>query len=407
MDSRLSYYATMLIKAGVNLQPSQPLVINADVAMADFVHLIVDEAYLADASDVFVRWRDGHTSRARFQHGAEELFSAIDPWIVDQTMHFVKKGAAILSLVGDDPNLYDGIAQERLASYSKAYNLALKEYYDLMMADHLRWCVAAVPTVPWAQLLFPGLSPEQSLQHTWDAILAALDVTDDRSWQRALEKYEFLAHKAKELTALRLTHLHMTTGAGTDVMIGLPQHHVWAGGSGIAQDGITFCANLPTEEVFTAPDKNHVDGVVYSTKPLFHMGQKIDGIYLKFSQGVVVDYDAQVGKEALKTLLETDNGAKRLGEVALVPFDSPISNTNKIFMETLFDENAACHLALGKAYPTSIAGGDTMDATTLANSGMNDSMIHVDFMIGDSATNIIGYDEKGEEHTIFCHGNWA
>ncbi|NLY09345.1 MAG: aminopeptidase [Tissierellia bacterium] len=407
MYKKLQEYAKTIIRAGINLQPDQILVIKAEISMADFVRLVVDEAYAASAREVAIQWYDEHSSRAKFIHSPINVFEKAEQWMVDRAMHYASQNAAFLSLVGADPNLYDGIDQEKLSKSYAVNSTALKDYYQLMMTDQIRWCVAGVPTVKWAQMVFPDTPDDIAVSKLWLAILDAVDIKGEGDCNQVVSKGKALLHRAEKLTSLNLDRLHYTTEKGTDIVIGLAENHLWAGGPSVAADGIIFMPNLPTEEVFTAPDRCRADGIVYSTKPLYYHGQRIDEFWLKFENGVVVDYDAQIGKSTLEMLLENDSGSKRLGEVALVPFDSPISNSNTLFYETLYDENASCHLAPGKAYPNCVIGGENFSVEELEKYGLNESITHEDFMIGDASTKIVGYTKDNNIVNIFENGNWA
>ena len=286
---------------------------------------------------------------------------------------------------------------------------ALLEYRSALMNNELRWCVVSIPTPAWASKVFPAsLSEEEAVSKLWQAIFSAVRIDEHTDPIEAWNKHtDFMQRATEFLNRQQLVSLHYTSGLGTNLTVKLPVGHIWAGGAEIAADKVKFVANMPTEEVYSLPDRNGVDGVVYASKPLIYQGDVIDGIKLVFKAGRVVEYSAARGEKVLKQLLETDEGASHLGEVALVPYDSPISNSGILFYNTLFDENAACHLAFGKAYPTCLTGGDKMDTVELLNHGVNDSLVHEDFMIGTEDMEIVGTKADGSKIQIFTKGNFV
>ena len=275
------------------------------------------------------------------------------------------------------------------------------------MSDECPWCVVSASTVGWAKRLFPELTDEEAYLKLWDQILSACRAKGEDPVADWEEHISILDEKAKFLHENELVKLHITNELGTDLYVGLPKGHIWQSAGSYAKKAARFVANIPTEEVFTMPHKEQASGIVYNAKPLNYSGVLIDNFWLKFEEGKVVDFGAERGYDVLKNLLDTDEGSRKIGEMALVPFDSPISNTGILFLETLFDENAACHIALGKAYPTCVKGGPEMSDEELSAVGANDSLIHVDFMIGDATTNIVGITADGKEVVIFKDGNWA
>ena len=276
------------------------------------------------------------------------------------------------------------------------------------MADKNSWCVVGAPTVAWAKVVFPLLSETEAVNKLWELIFYTSRIGEGDSVKGWEEHINELSCRAKYLNEKQFKYLKYTSDKGTNLRIELPQNHVWnAAGSGFNSKGVSFTANMPTEEVFTLPHKDGINGIVYSTKALNYNGNIIDEFKLEFKNGKVVSYNAEKGYDVLKSLLETDEGALSLGEVALVPFDSPISNTNTMFFETLYDENASCHLALGKAYPTCLKDGEKMTEEELKDKGANDSLVHVDFMVGDETLNIVGITDSGNEIPVFTNGNWS
>jgi len=324
-------------------------------------------------------------------------------------MDFMDKGAAIVSIHASDPSIFKDVEKEKLRRAQMAAGQALLEYRKAIMNNVLRWCVVSVPTPAWATKVFSEAGDEQvAVDKLWQAIFSAVRIDKDNNPVKDWEQHIAFMKKATDfLNGEQLVSLHYTNRLGTDLTIKLPKGHIWAGGAEIAADKVTFVANMPTEEVYTLPERSGVDGVVYASKPLIYQGNVIDGIRLVFKEGKVVEYSASKGEAVLKQLLDTDEGAKYLGEVALVPYDSPISNSNILFYNTLFDENAACHLAFGKAYPTCIEGGEEMDSVELVKNGVNDSLIHEDFMIGTEDLQITGTRADGSTIQIFENGNFV
>ncbi|NLY85636.1 MAG: aminopeptidase [Tissierellia bacterium] len=405
-QSKLNEYAKLCVKVGINIQPGQPLVVHAPIEGVEFVRLIAKNAYEAGASEVYVNWNDEVITRLKYEYAPMEVFENFPKWYADGLEDYAKKGAGFLSISAQDPELLKGIDPKKIAANNKSSSIALKEFRNYTMNDKNTWCVVSIPTKSWAKRVFPNLSEDEAVERLWKAIFDATRMnTEDpiKAWQDHMEN---LKKKVDYLNSLELKSLHYTSANGTDLVVELPEGHIWAGGGAVDQNGVEFAPNMPTEEVFTMPLKTGVNGVVYSSKPLNYGGKLIDEFKLTFKDGRVVDFDAKVGKDTLADLLNIDEGAKYLGEVALVPFDSPISQSNIIFLNTLFDENASCHFALGKAYPTNIKGGEKMTEEELEAHGVNNSLTHVDFMIGTEDMSIIGETKSGEKIQIFKNGNW-
>lgn len=403
----LNEYARLCVKVGINIQKGQPLVIGAPIEGADFVRLIAKNAYELGASEVHVNWNDEVLTKLKYENAPMEVFENFPKWYADGMEDFAKKGAGFISISAQDPELLKEIDPKKIAASNKSSSIALKEFRNYTMNDINAWCVVSIPTKSWAKRVFPNVSEEKAVEKLWAAIYNAtrMDLEDPvQAWEDHMSN---LTAKVDYLNNKRLKTLHYTASNGTDLMVELPNDHIWAGGGAINSKGTYFAPNMPTEEVFTMPLKTGVNGVVYSTKPLNYGGKLIDDFKLTFKDGKVVDFESKVGKEVLADLLDIDEGAKHLGEVALVPFTSPISNSNIIFMNTLFDENASCHFAFGKAYPTNIKGGEKMTDEELEVNGVNNSLTHVDFMIGSSDMSIAGVTVDGQKIQIFENGNWA
>lgn len=400
-------YANLIVKVGINIQKGQPLVINAPVEGAEFVRLLAKHAYRLGATEVHVNWNDGELTRMKYENAPMEVFENFPKWYADGLEDYAEKGAGFISISAQDPYLLKGIDPKKIAANNKSSSMALKNYYKYTMNDLNAWCVMSIPTKAWAKRVFPDVPEDDAVEKLWDAIFKATRMYEDdpvAAWEEHLRNIE---KRVNFLNEKSFKKLYYKSSNGTDLTVELPEGHIWAGGGGKNAKDVFFVANMPTEEVFTMPHKYGVNGVVHSTKPLNYGGNLINNFNLTFKDGKVVDFKAEEGYDVLKDLLELDEGAKRLGEVALVPYDSPISQANIIFYNTLFDENASCHFAFGKAYPTNLKGGTEMNEEELDKAGVNDSLTHVDFMVGDKDLSIIGETKDGERIQIFENGNWA
>ncbi len=405
----LAEYARLVVNIGVNLQQNQILVINAPIECASFARLLAQEAYTAGAHDVVMSWGDEQFARLRYDRAPAVVFSEFPEWRRSFYMDYAEQGAAFVSIAAHDPEIFSGVAPERLTMAQQAAGAALLEYRQRLMSNENTWCVVSVPTQAWAMKVFPDVSAEEAQEALWKAILKTVRVggTQDAvtAWK---EHIDYLHRAASFLNENDFASLHYTNEFGTDLTIQLPEGHIWAGGSELSATRVPFVANLPTEEVYTLPDREGVTGTVVATKPLVYQGSLIEHFRLRFEQGRVVEYHAEKGEDVLRELLKTDEGSARLGEVALVPYDSPISESGLLFYNTLFDENAACHLALGKAYPTCLKGGERMQSVELLQHGVNDSLLHEDFMVGSRDLAITGTRRvDGKDVPVFRHGNFV
>lgn len=403
---KLKDYARLIVQTGANVQKNQEVVISVSVINYEFARLIVKEAYEAGAKEVIVIWNDIETSRMRYDYGQMEIFESVPNWIAESRNYYALKKSAFISITGNDPEAFKGVDSEKLRLNAKASHKAFEPYYRKTMNSEVQWCVAAAAELKWAKKIYPESQDEEAIKKLWQAIFSAVRIDEDDAVIKWRKHNDFLREKCKLLNDYHFAKLHYKSELGTDFIIGLHQDHVWEGGAEISKDGIPFVANLPTEEIFTCPNCYEAEGTVVSAMPLSYQGNIINEFTLTFKEGKVVDYSAKTGLEILKILLDSDEGAKRLGEVALVPYNSPISNMGILFYETLFDENAACHLALGECYPTTIAGGDKMTKEELTTSGGNSSQVHVDFMIGTADLSIFGMTDDGKSIQIFEKGNW-
>lgn len=400
-------YAQLIVRTGINLQKKQTLVISAPIECASFTRMIAEKAYQEGARDVVIQWRDELFSKIRFLHAPEEIFDEFPEWQKELYLSHVHRGAAFLSIAASDPELLKDVNPERITKSQKASNTALKDYRERLMSNQNTWCVVSIPTASWSKKVFPHLSEEESMEKLWDVIFKAVRVDTDNpiiSWE---EHKANLKRRMNFLNSLDLKSLHYQNSLGTNLDLELPENHIWLGGSEFTPEGIEFIANMPTEEVFTLPKKTGVNGKVVSSMPLNYNGNLIENFSMTFKEGRVVDFSAEKGYETLKGLIETDEGSHFLGEVALVPYDSPISNSKILFYNTLFDENASCHLALGKAYPVCMKNSEKITSGDFSKLGINESLVHVDFMIGTSDLEILGTTSGGKEIPIFREGNFV
>ncbi len=408
-QDKLRQYAQLLVRVGMNVQDKQPVFIRSSVEALELTHLVVEEAYIAGASDVRVEYADPRLKRLKFEHESLDHFENNDvkSYDVEARMDFVKTGAANLAILTEDPDLLSGIDASKLKAYQLQYSKAYKGYMEASQKNQFPWVVAAFPSKAWAQRVYPDKSVEDAYTTFVDEVfdIVRVDGNDPiQNWQSHVKNLSVHADKLQKKQYKALHYL----SEGTDLVVGLPKGHIWEDATSYVNgDQQAFIANIPTEEVFTAPDRNNVNGYVTNKLPLSFNGNIIDGFTLTFKGGEIIDFKADKGEDVLRDLLDTDEGAKRLGEVALVPDDSPISNRNTIFYNTLFDENASCHLAIGSAYGFNIEGGTEMTTEEKIASGLNDSNVHEDFMIGSADLTIYGILEDDTKELVFENGNWA
>lgn len=404
----LDKYAELLIKTGINVQKGQTLIIKSPIDSAEFARTCAKIAYETGAREVIIRWYDEKSDRLYFEYADDEVFDIAKPWLVEFSNYYGEMDAGFLSLVSEDPDIMKGIDPTRISRSSKAYAVPLKAYRNRMMANKNTWCVAALPSVPWAKKVFPDLSEEKAVEALWDAIFMATRADQEDPVGAWKTHQANLDTKINYLNKSQFDHLIYKNSLGTDVTVGLPEGHIWYGGADThIPKGYKFVANMPTEEVFTMPHREKVNGKIVSSYPLNHDGNLIKDFWFEFRDGVVVDYGAGENQEMLTAILEQDPESKMLGEVALVPYDSPISNLDLLFYNTLFDENAACHFALGEAYSICIEGGEDMEEDDLKSKGANVSMTHVDFMVGTKDLEITGVTKTGEKVQIFKDGTFV
>ncbi|MDF2909429.1 MAG: aminopeptidase, partial [Sporolactobacillus laevolacticus] len=352
-------------------------------------------------------WKDDGTDRLRLNYAPMDALEHIPDWKFAAQNAAVKDNYAVLHIYGPNPDLFNGIDGARVGAFMKASSQGLKSYMQSIMKDETQWSIIAYPTQAWAKKVFPDKPVEEAQKLLMEEILRISRVSGNDDPIAAWDVHNETMHKASDFMNRKKFKQLIYHAPGTDLTIDLPAGHIWSGGSGPSTSGVPFNANIPTEEVFTLPDKRGVNGTVSSTMPLNSDGRIIDHFSLTFKDGEVVDFKAEKGEDALKHLLDSDPGAHRLGEVALVPHHSPVSESGLVFYNTLFDENASCHIALGKAYPTCIEGGNDLDEAGLDKAGVNDSLIHEDFMVGSSELDIDGITSDGERIPVFRQGAWA
>jgi aminopeptidase len=406
LEDKLRKYAELIVKVGVNIQPGQEVFITASIDMALLVRLVASKAYETGASNVHVDWSDEVLSRLKYEKAADDVFTQFPEFETVKRNAFVQKGAAFISIISPNPDLLKGIDSKRIGNYQKASGQGLAEFRRAIQADKVSWTVVAASTKDWAVKVFPEVAEEQAIEQLWEAIFTSVRLnTEDPV--KAWENHNALLHaKSDKLNGKKFVKLQYRA-PGTELSIELPEKHIWVAASSTNVDNVPFMANMPTEEVFTVPLKTGVDGYVSSTKPLSYGGNIIDRFKLTFEGGRIVKVEAEQGQDILQQLVDTDEGSHYLGEVALVPHESPISQSNVLFFNTLFDENASNHLAIGSGYAFNVEGGKHMSPEELAASGVNASIAHVDFMIGSAEMDIDGVQADGTVEPIFRQGNWA
>ena len=404
-ENTLSKFALLTLKIGVNLQKGQGLEIACPVEKREVAVALTKTAYELGAKKVNVRWNDDEIDRLTYLGAETDALCAVPKWFVDSKNYLVKEGWCYVAIAADDPDILVGVPEDKIAKAVKAKSIALKNFSQAVMSNKIRWCVVSVPTRSWAKKVFPNSrDPEKDLENAI-ALTMRLDSIDPvKEWGEHIENLE---RRAEFLNSKNFEYLHFKNALGTNLKVGLCKNHVWLSARERAQDGFNFVANMPTEEVFTAPHRLKVDGVLKSSMPLCENGNIIEDFTIEFKKGKIVSFSAKKGYETLKNLIDTDKGTKRLGEVALIGKNSPIAKLNTLFYNTLFDENASCHLAIGKAYPTTVKGGDTLTLSELKELGANDSVEHVDFMIGTSDLSVTGIDYNGNSTPIFIDGEWV
>lgn len=405
-EKKLKKYAELIVRAGLNVQKNQIVVIDAPVESVELVRLITKEAYQIGAKEVIVKYHDEVVSRYKYEYVSKDEFSKVPKWFSEFRNSYAEQNAAFLTIHSDDPEGLKGIDPAKVAMWSKSVSTACKPFYDSLDLGINTWCIVASSSVKWANKVYPDMSDNEALEALWNAIFKAVKVDDDPlvSWDEHRKSFEA---RVEYLNNLNLKEMVYTNSLGTNLTVTLNEGYLFAGGGSYTTNGVYFFANIPTEEIFTSPFYKGTNGVVYSSLPLNYNGNIIDEFKLVFENGRIVDYDAKTGKEILREIINIDEGSHYLGEIALVPYDSPISNMKTLFYNTLFDENASCHLALGKGFSECLKNGLSMTKEQLLEKGINDSLTHVDFMIGTSDLMIKGITKDNQEVMIFKDGNFA
>lgn len=401
----LRKYARLIAEVGGNVQKGQSVIVMSNVENPEFTLMVVEECYKLGAKEVTVEWRYTPLSKLHYKKRSLETLSEIYDWEIEKLKHREKVLPVLISLAGDDPDGMKGIDQEKVTKASIATMKITKPYRD-RMSDKYQWVIAAVPTKAWAKKIFPDLRPAAAVKKLWEAILFTSRVTEDpvQAWK---EHNENLASRCAYLNSLGLSELHYRASNGTDLKVGLIEDGLFLGGGENTLSGTYFNPNIPTEEVFTSPMQGKAEGIVYSSKPLSYRGELIDNFWVRFEDGKVVETGAEKNAHLLEKMVNMDEGARKLGECALVPFESPINKTGILFYNTLFDENCCCHFALGRGFNNTLKNFENLTFAECKEKGINDSSIHVDFMIGTKDLEIDGITKDGKVIAIFRNGNWA
>ncbi len=405
-ENNLDRLAAVAVHIGLGLGTGQELVMTATLDAVPLARRITEQAYKAGAALVTTLFADEQSSLLRYRYGQDASFDTAPSWLYEGMAQAYRSGAARLAIAGNDPSLLSSEDPEKVSRVNRATSKAYRPALELIVNHKINWSIVACATPAWAAAVFPNLPADEALTRLWDAIFAA-SRADQPDPVAAWKEHDASLHaRADRLNKKRYAALHFR-GPGTDLRVGLADDHLWLGGGTTAGNGRYCIPNIPTEEVFTTPHKDRTEGRVTSTKPLSHQGTMIEEISVRFQAGRIVEAHAARGNEVLQKMIETDDGARRLGEVALVPHSSPIASSGLLFLNTLFDENAACHIALGKAYSTCLKDGDRLTPEQLTARGANDSLIHVDWMIGSSKIDVDGVGAAGDSQPLMRAGEWV
>ncbi len=404
-------YAEFAVKVGVNVQPGQNFIIQCPVDGAEFARACAKAGYEAGAKRVEVRYNDEKVSRLQMEHTKEEVLCDVKPWQLRSYLDYAEDegSVCILNIIARDPEIYKGLDGEKIQKANLAQRKALKEWQEYTMNSLIQWCIVAIPTVAWATKVFPNVPEDEAVEKLWAAIFQVCRVNEKtdvvQEWKTHTAR---TAARRDRMNELDLVSIHLKGENGTDLTVGLADDAVWEGANEMAhKTKVPFIANIPTEEVFCAPHKDKVNGIAKSTRPYVYNGEIIENFTVVFENGKVISHTAEKGEDLLGKLLDSDDGSRRIGEIALVPASSPIRTSGVLFYNTLFDENAACHIAFGRGYPTNIKGGTEMNTEQLLEKGLNNSAIHEDVMIGSQDMTITGTTRNGETVLLFEHGEWA
>jgi len=402
----LKKYARLAVVTGAAVQKDQPVIVYANVGQSEFAMLVVEEAYKAGASKVRVEWLSQPLTKLHYRHQSLKILSNVDTWVEEREKQFCKELPATIHILSEDPDGLKSVNKEKMQKVRQNRYKVLKKYRD-ESDNKYQWTILAIPSKEWAKKVFPKERASVATEKLWNAILQTVRITEDNDPVEAWDQHNrAFAEKCAFLNSKHFDYLHYQSKNGTDFKCWLIPQANWLGGGEKTLSGVYFNPNMPTEEVFTSPMKGRCEGRLVSTKPLSYQGQLIENFYIDFKDGKAVAWDAEKGKDALEKIITSDESSSMLGELALVPNDSPISNSGILFFNTLFDENASCHVALGAGFTNTIDGYEKLTQDECHALGINDSMVHVDFMVGSPDMSITGY--KGEIATpIFKNGNWA
>ena len=405
----LQLYADFIVKVGVNVRPRQNFIVRCPVTMPNFAHACVRAGYEAGAKTVVVRWEDDKLTRLNMELADEKDLTAMKPYELRSYLDYAEDpdGCCTLAIHAEDPEALAGLDAGKLNRVNLARRTFMKPWQEYTMNDRVQWSIAAMPSAPWAKKMFPELEEAAAIEKLWRLIFDVCRVTNGdpvNEWKAHIDRLTSLKDK---MNALDLESVHFESSNGTDLTVGIADKATWESAASVSEKGVVFLPNIPTEEVFTAPHKDKVNGIVYGTKPYVFNGQLIKGFHVTFKDGRVVEHGADEGAELLGQLLDTDEGARSIGEVALVPASSPINRSGALFYSTLFDENAACHIAFGASYPGTTEGGTGLTKEQLEERGMNQSTIHEDVMIGAEDSHITGKCRDGRVVELFRNGVWV
>ncbi|WP_036783685.1 aminopeptidase [Pontibacillus chungwhensis] len=405
-EAQLRKYAELAVRAGVNLQKDQLLIIHSDIQNAPFARLIQTVAYETGASNVYIDWKDEQSTKEFYIHSADRFIDHYPDWQAARFKEWEDEGAAYIHIISENLDVFKEVSADRINRFQKASRTQLRDYHAKIRSHEIRWCLLAVPNVVWATNVFPSLSKEEALHSLWNLIFkgSRADGEDPiKDWKNHHRAFE---SRKETLNESQYKALHFTNSRGTDLLVGLPDNHLYIGGAVIDQEGIPFFPNIPTEEIFTAPHKNKVNGKLVGTKPLIYEGSIIDGFYLIFKDGRITDYYAEKGQEVLQNLIETDEGSHYLGEIALVSNQSPLAQADNLFFNTLFDENTSCHIGIGNASPSNLQNSSNQSEEELKAAGLNTSLLAVNVTFGSEDMRVVGIQEDGTDDLLMEDGDF-
>ncbi len=399
-------FAKVAVKIGINLKKGQDVIIYISTRQREFASYLVEECYKAKARKVSIEWNDEDISKLSYKYAKEEVLSNVLDWEINKASYEAQTIPCRIYVEDDNPNAFSDLDMTKIISINQKRRKAIKKYRDMVESKD-QWLIIAVPSQEWANLVFPNEKPKVAMKKLWEAIIKTTRIDSKNPVEAWNQHVTYLKNKSEKLNKMNLKYLKYKSNNGTDLTIKLHEKHLWQAASEKNTSGIEYVANMPTEEVFTMPDRFGVEGVVHSTKPLSYNGALIEDFTCYFEKGKCVKVEAKKGLDVLESIINADDSSCYLGEVALVPFNSPINETGLLFYNTLFDENACCHLAFGMAFKDNLVGYETMTDEEFEKIDFNNSVVHVDFMIGTSDLSIKGYDKDNKEYTIFENGVWA